>query len=78
MPWGERSVYMKKKYGIEVTERTLRRWFSKLIKNEIAVKGEEVTYWRTEKPSWIETIRSFATKEEYDNFLARRSEILKV
>lgn len=78
MPWQERAVYMRKNYGIEVSERTLRRWFSKLIKNEIAVKGEERTYWCTEKPNWLETIRSPATKEEYDSFLARRSEILKV
>lgn len=78
MPWEERSVYMRKNYGIEVSERTLRRWFSKLIKNEIAIKGEERTYWCTEKPNWLEKIRSPATKEEYDSFLARRSEILKV
>ena len=38
MPWEERAELMKYKYGVDVSDRTLRNWCSKLISSNIIQK----------------------------------------
>ena len=39
---------MKYKYGVDVSDRTLRNWCSKLISSNIIQKCGKQTYWKTE------------------------------
>lgn len=48
MPWGERAEMLRCDYGVDVDERTLRNWCSKLFENNIVQKSAERTYWKTE------------------------------
>ncbi len=48
MPWAEREFYLKEKYGITITERTLRSWCSTLIGSEVVQKSGEMSFWKTE------------------------------
>ena len=48
MPWEERSSAMRYKYEVEVSDRTLRNWCSKLIENGIIQKSGEKCFWKTE------------------------------
>ena len=48
MPWEERAELMKYKYGVDVSDRTLRNWCSKLISSNIIQKCGKQTYWKTE------------------------------
>lgn len=76
MPWEERAQWMKYKYGITVTDRTLRSWCSKLIEKNIIQKGGELTFWKTERygkekyrskinPDYEEMIQYFQKRTEY-------------
>ena len=50
MPWQERSSWMKDNWDIEVDERCLRRWTSKLIELEFFTKEKrEGVWWCTSK-----------------------------
>ena len=48
MPWEERAELMKYKYGVDVSDRTLRNWCRKLISSNIIQKCGKQTYWKTE------------------------------
>ena len=74
MPWGERARVLYERRGVSVDEKTLRNWFSKLIKNDIAVKSEETTYWRTDVINKVKT-RSPATKEDFLAYNTRKYQV---
>ena len=42
MPWGERQRYMKEEMNVDVSERTLKSWASKLIKKDMLHKDKSV------------------------------------
>lgn len=42
MPWAERQRVMKEEMGIDVNERTLKSWASKLIKKDMLHKDKSV------------------------------------
>ena len=48
MPWEDRAELMKYKYGVDVSDRTLRNWCRKLISSNIIQKCGKSTYWKTE------------------------------
>ena len=74
MPWGEREKVLYERCGVAVDEKTLRNWFSKLIKNDIALKSEETTYWRTDIIGKVKA-RSPATKEEFLSYNTRKYQV---
>lgn len=46
MPMGERAEILKTQYKIDVSEITLKRWYKKLVDNEIVISdNSEKTYW---------------------------------
>lgn len=48
MPWEERAKWLKDCYGIEVTERTLKGWTSKLMKCDTLIKDKtDFSWWTT-------------------------------
>lgn len=49
MPWEERAVLMQLEYDVEVTDRTLRNWCSKLIDKNLIQKCGRDTFWKTER-----------------------------
>lgn len=50
MPWKARSEWLKEAYDININDRTLRNWCSKLIKSGTIFKDtSEKTYWITYK-----------------------------
>lgn len=47
-PWEEKTSWLKDCYGIEVSDRTLRSWTNKLMKEDTLVKDKETyTWWST-------------------------------
>ena len=49
MPWEERAEQLYWKYGIEVSDRTLRSWCRKLIGNDLIQKCGRESYWKTQR-----------------------------
>lgn len=49
MPWAVRSEEMEDWFGVEVTERTLRRWSARLLATDNLHKSQDSTIWRTER-----------------------------
>ena len=49
MPWEERAIQMQLKYGVDVTDRTLRSWCKRLISSNIVQKCGRETFWKTER-----------------------------
>lgn len=47
MPWGEREEMLKRCYGINFSERTLKNWAAKLVERNILTKNGEKCCWRT-------------------------------
>lgn len=48
MPWAERVKVLKEDYEVEIDERTLRRWYTKLVdKNLISKSPESTGFWMT-------------------------------
>lgn len=61
-PWEEKAVWLKDCYGIEVAESTLRRWCSKLMKEDTLIKDTDTyTWWSTT------TIDGTKIREELDD-----------
>lgn len=61
-PWEEKSVWLKDCCGIEVSERTLRSWTSKLMKTDTLIKDtDSYTWWTTT------TIDGTKIREELDD-----------
>lgn len=47
-PWEERQSWLKTCYGVDVTDRTLRSWVSKLMKEDTLIKDKSTyTWWTT-------------------------------
>ena len=47
-PWEEKQLWLQECYGIEVHESTLRRWVSKLMKEDTLIKDKDTyTWWST-------------------------------
>lgn len=48
MPWAERVKVLKEDYEVEIDERTLRRWYTKLVdKNLVSKSPESAGFWMT-------------------------------
>ena len=48
MPWAERVKVLKEDYKVEIDERTLKRWYTKLVdKNLVSKSPESVGFWMT-------------------------------
>lgn len=48
MPWAERVKVLKEDYEVEIPERTLRYWYTKLVdKNLISKSPESTGFWMT-------------------------------
>ena len=75
MPWALRAELLADKYGVDVSERTLRSWCSKLIQNNAVQKHGRTTYWKTEMYGSVKyrskVAEDDAHMEEY--FLRRQS-----
>lgn len=78
MPWEERSSAMRYKYEVEVSDRTLRNWCSKLIENGIIQKSGEKCFWKTEIMYGMKT-RSLVSEDDAQmaNYFQKKSEYLK-
>ena len=49
MPWAEREAYLFDNDEIKVSERTLRKWTSKLIDMDAVIKDDDdYQWWKTE------------------------------
>lgn len=61
-PWEEKAIWLKDSYGVEVTDRTLRSWTSKLMKQDTLIKDtDDYTWWTTT------TIDGVKIREELDD-----------
>ena len=76
MPWKERESLFREYLGKKVDERTLRKWCSKLIGQEIIDDDSSGTYWKTEIVD-KRKIRSPATEKEVTAYKKRRSQLLE-
>ena len=64
MPWAERENWLKEAYGVEVSERTLRKWCNKLIETDTLTKSDAAkAYWRTSKING-KTIRELVSGDD--------------
>lgn len=64
MPWIEREKWLKEGYGVEVSERTLRKWCNKLLDtNTLAKFDNSKIYWMTSKING-ETTRELVSGDE--------------
>lgn len=64
MPWQERSDWMEDNWDIKVSERTLRKWTSKLIELEFFTKEKrEGVWWCTTKVNH-ESVRTLVESDE--------------
>jgi hypothetical protein len=82
MPWGERENILKEFYDVDVTDRTLKNWASKLFKTGTLSKSNEKTYWSTsincfgqKTRQWI--IEDSEEYEEMSKYFERRKELVK-
>lgn len=47
-PWEEKQIWLRESYGVNVTDRTLRSWVSKLMKEDTLIKDKNTyTWWST-------------------------------
>lgn len=82
-PWKEREKMLKEDTNIEVSERTLRSWASKLIKENLIAKDDsEKELWRTirigsEKQQEPVDLEEEGEKEFYEQQCQERKELLK-
>lgn len=79
MPWPERAYVVWEQYDLDITEKTLRNWASKLLQNDVLHKDTtERQYWRTFKVN-DETFREpidAETDEEFARYKSRRRELI--
>lgn len=67
MPWGQRAIELKEIYGVDVAEITLKRWASKLIKENVLSKSKsDKVYWQTYKDTCGNTTRKPVFGEELE------------
>lgn len=64
MPWPEKSAWMKDNWDIEVDERCLRRWTSKLIDLGALTKEKREGKWWCSSKIGGETVRDLVESEE--------------
>lgn len=79
MPWEERAEQMQLKYGVDVTDRTLRSWCKRLIGSNIIQKCGRESYWKTQRFG-KEKCRTpiAADDEEMAQYFQKKSEYLEV
>ena len=79
MPWEERSSAMRYKYDVEVSDRTLRNWCSKLIANGIIQKAGEKSFWKTEMVNGWKS-RSLVLEDDADmaHYFQKKNEDFKI
>lgn len=69
MPWPERSDWLKFNWNVDVSDRTLRKWTSKLIELEFFTKEKrEGVWWCTAKVNG-ESVRDTVESEEDINYM---------
>ena len=69
---------MRYKYDVEVSDRTLRNWCSKLIANGIIQKAGEKSFWKTEMVNGWKS-RSLVPEDDADmaHYFQKKNEYLK-
>lgn len=82
MPWEERAKWLADEFRVEVSDRTLRSWCSRLISSSTVCKDDSIktrwitTYYNGEKDRQLvdgdELLEEFA-----DNYYATKLELLK-
>lgn len=81
MPWEARANQIKKEFGIEISDRSLRTYMSKLIKENIAIKDDGFReYWRTTYKCGIEKVQepvTFDEEEEMQEWVDKRTAYLE-
>lgn len=75
MPWEARAVVLQSEYDVQVSDRTLRSWCSKLMKKNAVAKEGGSSYWKTFYRDGIK-IQTVVSKAESDRYYARRSELV--
>lgn len=77
MPWPVRSEEIEYEFGVKVTERTLRRWSSRLLATDNLHKSQDCTIWRTERYG-EEVIRDSVDDNDADyiRYKSRKSELI--
>ena len=76
MPWAEREKEYFNYSGIFVEQKTLSNWSRNLFEHGILMKGEAGSYWRTDIYKDGSKSRTLVTKEEAQEYLNRRSELI--
>ena len=78
MPWAERENEIFERFGIDISDSTLRKWASRLLGTEIIYKsrGDKV-YWRTERLNNVPVRNRISEDdEEYLKYKARKSDLI--
>ena len=75
MPWEARANVLCSQYGVNVTDRTLRNWCSKLLEKNAVSKVGGITYWKTTYDNKIK-IQTQVQKSDSDEYYKRRSELV--
>lgn len=68
MPWAERVNWLRDCYEIEVSEVTLKRWISRLIKDEEVIKDTFTYSWWCSSNIDGVTVRTEVTEEEVERY----------
>lgn len=79
MPWAERVKVLKEDYEVEIPERTLRYWYTKLVDKNLVSKSPESTgFWMTIRADG-ETFRHKIEQddEEWKAYWTRFYELVK-
>lgn len=82
MPWATRHLQIKEMYGMEISEVTLRRWTSRLIRNDVFYQDPSrvgAAWWKTmvEGQEKIQTPVPENEIETVYQYFRRRSEIFQ-
>ena len=77
MPWEERATVMRERYGVAVSDRTLRSWCSRLMKRNVIVKSKCGRCWKTEIFS-AQKVRTPVSDDDLQmtSYFSRRAELL--
>lgn len=79
-PWEARAKELNRQFGIEISEKTLRTYMSKLLAQDIMIKDSEFReYWKTTYVCGIEKVQLPVTLDEEEamwEYFNKRSQYL--
>lgn len=77
MPWTVRAEEIEYWFGVEVTEKTLRNWASRLLATDNLHKSQDRTIWRTDRHNDIVTRDSVEPNNaDYIHYKSRQAELI--